>query len=108
MEIVEQIKHGLGKELCAIPDGWTLSEACVRMGVDPAGISRIRNGKLAGFSIGRLIRMIAMHGYDVEFVLRPMQRPRVTMQRPAATVVSCDQLGRPIPRRCCESFYRGL
>jgi predicted XRE-type DNA-binding protein len=96
MRIDEQLKHQLAQELCAIIRGWTLREAMNVMYIDPSRISALRNGKLAGFSIARLLRLIATHGYDVELVLRPMKRPVIRRQRPAASVTRYDRLDRRI------------
>lgn len=95
MRIDEQLKHQLARELCAILDGWTLSQAVGLMDVSAARISELRHGKLAGYSIGRLVRFIAAHGYDIEIVLRPRQLPKVTRSAPTGTVVRHDRLGRP-------------
>jgi predicted XRE-type DNA-binding protein len=96
VRIDEQLKRQLARELCAIISGWTLREAMNVMYVDPSRISALRNGKLAGFSIARLVRLIAVHGYDVELVLRPMKRPAIQRQCPTATVVRHDRFDRRI------------
>lgn len=82
----EQIRQQLAREYCAIIDGWTTTEVCARTGVYPARVSGLRAGRLAGYSIARLIRMIAAHGFDVEIVIRPTPRPVVAIQRPSGTV----------------------
>lgn len=94
MGIDEQLKRQLARELCAIVDGWTLGEVVARTGIDPARMSALRHGKVAGFSISRLVRMIASHGYDVELVLRPMKPPARQWKRPSATVVRYDRFNR--------------
>lgn len=93
MRIDEQLKQQLARELCAIIHSWTLSEASARMCVRPSRISELRHGKLDGFSIARLLQLIALHGYDVELALRRyVPAPRV-VRRPSAAVMRYDRFG---------------
>lgn len=82
--------------MCEIIRGWTLSEAVAVMGVRPSRISELRHGKLAGFSIARLLQLIALHGYDVELALRPRKPAPRAMQGPSACVVRYDRFDRAI------------
>ena len=95
VQIDEQLKHQLARELCAILDGWTLTQASTKMRVHRARISELRHNKLRGFSISRLVRLIACHGYDIELSLRPMEPPTRPLVRPSAAVVRYDRFGRP-------------
>ena len=91
----EQLKVQLGRELCAIIDGWTVGEAVARMCVRPSRISELRHGKLDGFSIGRLLQLIALHGYDVEVALRRRRPPPRDVQASSARVVRYDRFDQP-------------
>ena len=52
------------------------AEAGTQLGIDQAKVSALRNGKLAGFSTDRLLRMLNRLGQDVEIVVRPKPRSR--------------------------------
>jgi predicted XRE-type DNA-binding protein len=95
MSIAEQLRQQLADELCKITAGWSTYEAMAAMRLRPERISELRHGNLARFSIARLVRLIAMHGYDVELALRPKARPAVARQQPSATVLRYDRFGRP-------------
>lgn len=92
----EQLKRQLARELCAIVDGWTLGEVTARTGTDPARMSALRHGRVAGFSISRLVRMIGQHGYDIELALRPTRPPKREWNHPSAKVVRYDRFDRPL------------
>ncbi len=49
--------------------GITQAEAAKRLGVDAAKISALANGKLAGFSIERLLRFLTILGRDVRVIV---------------------------------------
>lgn len=49
--------------------GITQTKAAKRLGVDPAKISALVNGKLAGFSIARLLRFLTLLGRDVRVIV---------------------------------------
>lgn len=107
MRVDQQIKVQLAHELCAIIDGWTLTEAATWMALHPSHISRLRHGKLEGFSIARLLRLIASHDYEVELTLRPLKRPVLPRFRPKATVTRYDRFDRPIPEKLTSGSGRG-
>ena len=86
MRIDEGLKAQLARELCAITKGWTLLQIATRTGVHPSHVSEIRNGKLAGVSIARLVRMIAALDYNIEIAIKPIPRPVITRQGPTTTV----------------------
>ena len=56
----------------------TQSAAAALMGIDQPKVSALLNGRLANFSSGRLMRLLAVLGQDVEIVLRakPHRRQR--------------------------------
>lgn len=68
-------------------EGWTLEEVTSRMQIYPSRVSELRHGNLARFSIGRLVRLIASLGYDIEIGIRRMKPVERAMQRPTASVV---------------------
>jgi predicted XRE-type DNA-binding protein len=99
MRFDEQLlKRQLALEFCAIVEGWTLSQVTARTGLNPSRVSELRHGKLAGFSVARLMRMIADFGYDIEVVIRPTRRPIITRQGPTTTVLRYDRFDRAIAR----------
>lgn len=59
----------------------TQSRAAALLGIDQPKISALRQGKLSGFSIERLLRFLLLLGRDVE--IRVKEKPK---SRPAARV----------------------
>lgn len=60
---------------------WTQKEAADRFGIDQPNMSRILAGKLRGFSIDRLLQLLANAGYDVNISLEHVSsgKPRGTI-----------------------------
>jgi predicted XRE-type DNA-binding protein len=56
--------------------GLKQAEAAEIMGIDQPKVSSLVNGKLSGFSMERLYRLLNALGRDVEIVLRPMPKSR--------------------------------
>jgi predicted XRE-type DNA-binding protein len=56
--------------------GLKQAEAAEIMGIDQPKVSSLVNGKLGGFSMERLYRLLNALGRDVEIVLRPMPKSR--------------------------------
>jgi predicted XRE-type DNA-binding protein len=54
----------------------TQVEAARRMGIDQPKVSALMNGRLAGFSSDRLLRMLTALGQDVEIVVKATPRGR--------------------------------
>ena len=54
----------------------TQSEAAQLLGVDQAKVSKILAGRLAGFSVERLVRYLSRLGHDVEVRIRRTRRGR--------------------------------
>jgi len=96
MRIDEELKHRLAEELCAIMDGWTQIQAASLLHISQSHVSRLRRGKLAEFSAGRLLRLIASQGYNVDVALRVIPN-RFAKPRPLPTlsVLRYDRFGRP-------------
>ena len=94
--IVDQLKEQLAEELLDLLDGWDQTEAGALVGLRQPDISLLRAGRLERFSVGRLLRLIAARGYHIEIALKPIGRPRVTRDPPAAVVQRYDDLGKPI------------
>lgn len=55
----------------------TQSQAGVMLGIDQPKISALRQGKLAGFSIERLVRFLLLLGRDVEITVKDKPKSRV-------------------------------
>ena len=54
----------------------TQSEAAAVLGVDQPKVSALKQGKLSGFSIERLIRFLLLLGRDVEITVKGKPRSR--------------------------------
>src|SRR5688572_12991939 len=94
--IIDQLKEQLANELLDLVDGWDQTEAAALVGMRQPDISLLRAGRLERFSVGRLLRLIASRGYHIEIALKPIGRPTVTRQTPAAVVQRYDGVGQPI------------
>lgn len=101
MRMDQQLKHALARELCAIIDGLSQAEAATALRLSQPYVSCLRRGQYAGFSAGRLARLIASQHYNIELHLRrmnfPYARPFVP---PALVVIRYDRYGRPDVSRC--------
>ena len=54
--------------------GLTQAEAAKLLDVDQPKISALRRGRLAGFSLDRLVRLVVLLGHDVEIVVKKRSR----------------------------------
>lgn len=54
----------------------TQSQAAVTLGIDQPKVSALRQGKLSGFSIERLVRFLLSLGRDVEITVKEKPRSR--------------------------------
>ena len=95
-QIIDQLKEQLATELLDLLDGWDQTEGGALVGLRQPDVSLLRAGRLERFSVGRLLRLIASRGYHIEIALRPIGRPTVTRQKPAAVVQRYDQVGEPV------------
>lgn len=55
--------------------GLTQARAAELLGIDQPKVSSLVRGKLAGFTLERLLRFLNALGYDVEITLRPSGTP---------------------------------
>lgn len=92
MDPDQDLKAQLAGALCDILDGWTQCKAAALIQLHQSELSRLRNNKLARFSVERLVRLIAARGYDVRVELQPIPRwfarPRPV---PTVSVVRLDR-----------------
>lgn len=99
MDVGGELRRLLVEELCAIMEGWTQYDAASLLGLRQPHISRLRRGVTAGFSIDRLVRLIASQGYHVEVRVTAMGRrfgkPR---PEPEVRVLRFDRYGMPARR----------
>jgi predicted XRE-type DNA-binding protein len=56
--------------------GFAQAQAAKLLGIDQPKISALRRGRLAGFSLERLMRFLVLLGQDVEIVIKPRPRSR--------------------------------
>ncbi len=63
--------------------GWSQTEAARRLGLNQPKISAMRNFRLQGFSVERLMRLLTCLNKDIEIVIREKPRSR----RPGQVVV---------------------
>jgi predicted XRE-type DNA-binding protein len=54
----------------------TQSQAAAILGIDQPKVSALKQGKLAGFSIERLMRLLMVLGRDIEIVVKTRAKPR--------------------------------
>src|SRR5579872_2487821 len=54
---------------------FTQSQAAAILGIDQPKISALKQGKLSGFSIERLMRLLVRLGRDVEITVKRKSRP---------------------------------
>ena len=94
--VLDELRERLAEELIALLDGWDQCEAAAQVGLRQPDISRLRAGRLERFSIGRLLRLIASLGYDIEVTLRPIGPPKITRQVPNASVERYDRYGQRV------------
>lgn len=97
--LIRELKALLVAELCAIVEGWDQYSAAAMLGLHQPQISALRHGRTSGFSIDRLLRLIARSGYDVEVNLRAMPRRFGNPKpQPTLTVQRFDRYGRVVAR----------
>jgi predicted XRE-type DNA-binding protein len=70
-------------------NGWTQEEAARQMGIDQPKVSAILRGRLSGFSLDRLLRLLNQLNYTVDVTLRRVEesseaRIDVRLLEPAA------------------------
>lgn len=58
--------------------GLTQSQAAALLGIDQPKVSALKHGKLAGFSIERLLRMLLRLGRDIEIAVKEKPASRTT------------------------------
>jgi predicted XRE-type DNA-binding protein len=56
--------------------GLTQADAAEKLRIDQPKVSALTRGKLAGFSLDRLVRFLVLLGSDVEIVVKPRSRAR--------------------------------
>jgi predicted XRE-type DNA-binding protein len=96
MRIDQRLKELLVRELCAILDGWDQTTGAAMVGIRQQDLSALRRGRGKGFSVGRLLRLIARDHYHVEVHLRRIPRPYAKPREvPTVTGIRYDRWGRP-------------
>jgi predicted XRE-type DNA-binding protein len=56
--------------------GWKQVESAARLGIDQAKVSKLLAGRMAGFSIERLVNFLSLLGQDVEVTAHKAPRGR--------------------------------
>ena len=93
----EDLKLQLARELRAIMDGWSQVRAAGTLNLRQQDVSRIWRGNLAGFSVARLLRLIAERHYHIEIHLRAIPRPFAQPREfPTVRIFRYDRYGRLI------------
>lgn len=92
--IEDDLRQQLVTSLCLLIEGWAQANAADFLNLSQPKVSALRSGRRAGFSAGRLIRLISRCGYNIEIELKPMFR-RYAMPRtfPTVTVQCFDRYG---------------
>lgn len=96
MGVDPELKRLLAAEVRAITEGWNQHVIASMLGLRQPQVSALRNGRVAGFSVGRLLRLMARHGYDIEVHLRATRRFSTPRVPPKVTVQRYDVHGRPV------------
>jgi len=90
VRIDHELRIALAKELCAIIKGYTQANAAALLRLTQPQISALRRGQYAGFSVGRLLRLIAGQHYNIEIRLKRMDRPFAAPYKQPTLLVSRD------------------
>ena len=114
MRTDDTLKQLLVAELCAIVEGWDQYWAAAVLGLHQSQVSALRNGRTAGFSSDRLIRLITSSGYHVEVMFREMPQrfakpavdPTVTVQR-IESVRTHSEASRARSGEAVHEYFRG-
>jgi predicted XRE-type DNA-binding protein len=94
MRIDHELRQLLVEELCRIIDGYDQYLAASFLGLHQPQISALRRGRCEGFSIGRLLRLIAKRHYNIEIHFRRIERPNAyPRQHPTVSIVRYDRFG---------------
>jgi len=74
------VKAELARQILSIIKGSRLTQAGAAeiLGIDQPKVSALMRGKLAGFSLERLIHFLNALGRDVQIVVKPKARTRQT------------------------------
>ena len=99
MDAGSELRRLVAEELCEIMEGWTQCDAASLLGLRQPQVSRLRRGVTDGFSVDRLLRLIASQGYHVELRLTAMERPFGNPRpQPEVRVLRFDSHGMPARR----------
>ena len=97
MDLEQELKQQLARELCGILHGVNQCDAAAILHVHQSEMSHLRNGNLRRFSIARLLHFVSRQSYDIEVHLRRIPRPCATPRPvPVITVTRYDRHGRPV------------
>ena len=99
---IPDLKEQLRREILSLVGGWDQHVAAGRLGIDQPRMSDLKRGRLKGFSLERLIRLLAVIDQSVEItVVGPtriamfqLRQPRKGWQLPP-----CGPIGRRGPRQ---------
>ena len=71
---IELAKAELAHAISRIIDahGWTQEEAARQMGIDQPKVSAIMRGRLAGFSVERMLRLLNLLNYQIILTVTPV------------------------------------
>jgi predicted XRE-type DNA-binding protein len=95
----EDLKLALARELRAIMDGWSQVGAAGMLDLRQQDVCRLWRGEVTGFSVARLLRLIAKRHYHVDIHLRAIARPFAKPREfPVARVFRYDRYGRLVQR----------
>ena len=71
----------------------TQSQAAAILGIDQPKVSALKQGKLSGFSIERLIRLLLLLGRDIEIAVKTKPRSRPTARLRVASLCKAKSAG---------------
>jgi predicted XRE-type DNA-binding protein len=94
MDLEQELKQQLARELCAMLHGYNQCNAAGMLGVHQSELSHLRRSQLRRFSIARLLQFISRQAYDVEVHLKAIPQPYAMPRRmPVMTVTRYDRYG---------------
>jgi|KBSMisStaDraftv2_1062788.scaffolds.fasta_scaffold167773_3 predicted XRE-type DNA-binding protein len=70
IELAEMVRRAIARE------GLSQRSAGIRMGIDQPKVSSLMQGRLVGFSVGRLIRFLTTLGHDIDITIKLKPRNR--------------------------------
>ncbi len=99
MRVETVLKRLVAAELCTMFEDWTQVDVSCALDTSQGDVSLIRRGKLAGFSVSRLLRYFVWRRYNLEVRLLESAGRHSVEAWPTVTLVRVDRFGHEVGRR---------